>query len=153
LTIGVVVAAPFLAATLFTALAPELSKLVKSRVRLVLGSTTPAPTKQSGVPPLLSPEYIEDYIDYSIDAAQAVSALALPVVGVVFAVHQGLALPVVITLIVVGVPALLFALIRLLLVGPNEYAAKKFFFRRYTLVPAVGVVTNALATLIVFLLS
>jgi hypothetical protein len=146
------VAAPFVATSLFYALTPEMTRLVRERVvgRLPTASKL-APS--SAIPPHLSPEYIGDYLEYSIDAAQVLPTFALPIMSTVLAVTQGLTVLGTALLLVLGVPWLVWIGLRVLLADPVSYVAKKYLRRRYTFLPIAGIALNLVAAIVVIALS
>ena len=135
--------APFLAASVLYAIAPEFTKVARWRINSTISDAKPSADTTS-VPPHLSPAYIGDYVEYSIDVAQITPMLLLPLVGVVVSWHVGLN-PAIAWVVFAGTfIALVIVTILLLKQDPIKYASKKVF-GRYPLLQAVGLAVNLVA--------
>jgi hypothetical protein len=150
---GLVGAAPFILSALFYALSPEVSRLVKDRVSsLISGSQSLVDGKPAGVPSTLSPEYIRDYIEYAIDAAQSFPTFILPIFGFIFAISEGINPIAIIVLLAVGVPILIWIGIKVLLENPISYVGRKHIRGRYSYLSVAGMLINLCAGIVVGIL-
>jgi len=144
-----ITAAPFIAALLMAGLAPMFSKLVRERViSFVSWSDRALGEEVDGVvSPHRSNEYIGDYSDYAVDAAQAVATVVLPLIGIGVSVNlgvsKGLGFVVAVGLLVIA----LVAFGKVLLTDPVKYAARRW--HGFTRVPLLGVAINLVCGLIV----
>jgi hypothetical protein len=136
-------------AALFYALAPESTRLVRDHINNVFSAASNMSQAKQEIPPHLSREYIGDYLEYSIDAAQVFPTFALPAVGALFALHSGLSALGAVLLLGLGIPCLVFIGLRVLLAEPIAYVGKKYFRKRYTFLPATGMLLNVLAAVVV----
>ena len=153
--------APFLAASVLYAVSPEFTKVARWRIASTVSAVkapadatavkapadataVKAPADATAVPPLLSPGYIGDYVEYGIDVAQLVPMLLLPLVGVLVSWHLGLN-PGIAWVVFAGTFIILIIVtIRFLNKDPINYVSKKLF-GRYTLLSRTGLVVNLVA--------
>jgi len=132
--------APFLAASVLYAISPEFTKVARWRI----GSTVSPAKTAACVPPLLSPGYIGDYVEYGIDVAQIAPMLLLPLVGVLVSWHLGLN-PGIAWVVFAGTFIILIIVTILFLrKDPIGYVSRKLF-GRYTLLSATGLIVNLIA--------
>lgn len=133
------VAGPFLFALLLCAVTPELTSLAR---RTLLNRIAPTYREQgaetqSALPPVphpyLSREYIGDYLEYAGDTAQAVPLVALPIVGTLFSLQQGLNAVIAMLLLSVSVVLMMWRIARLLQVDPIRYIERKIWLKYTTL--------------------
>jgi hypothetical protein len=135
--------APFLAASVLYAVAPEFTKVARWRIGTTISDAKPS-AETTSVPPHLSPAYIGDYVEYTIDVAQITPMLLLPLVGVLVSWNLGLS-PGVAWVIFAGMFIILMIVTILFLKqDPIKYVSKKLF-GRYPLLQAVGLVANLVA--------
>jgi len=155
----IIAAAPFIATSLFYSAAPELTRILKEKIRALLQSSdamtrreeSTAPSEEDVAPPALNPRYIEDYLEYTVDAAQVLPTLALPILAMFFALSQGLGSLELSIMLAIGVPVLVLLYVRILLADPVNYAGRKYF-KRYSLLPLITMVLNGCAGVAVLIL-
>jgi hypothetical protein len=145
--------APFIFGLFLSAIAPELSRAARSRIEAVITKeSAAAATNPADIPPYLRTEYIGDYVEYAADAAQAVPFLLLPFVGAVMALRDSSRVVTTILLIIVVVPATIYALLKVINADPVRYIAQRRWWGRYTFLPLLSMAVNALAIALVILL-
>ena len=135
--------APFLAASILYAVAPELTRVARWRIDSTISGAKPS-AETTSVPPHLSPAYIGDYVEYSVDVAQITPMLLLPLVGVLVSWHLGLNPGIAWTVFAVTFIILMIVTILFLRKDPIKYASKKLF-GRYPLLQMVGIAVNLVA--------
>jgi hypothetical protein len=135
--------APFLAASVLYAIAPEFTKVARWRIDNTI-SGIKTPTETTSVPPHLSAAFIGDYVEYSIDVAQITPMLLLPLVGVLVSWHLGLD-PGIAWVVFAGMFIIVVIVTILFLKqDPIKYVSNKLF-GRYPLLQAVGLIVNLVA--------
>ncbi|GHE11413.1 hypothetical protein [Streptomyces alanosinicus] len=125
-------AIPFIAASVMYLLSPVLTRRAQASVRNWISSEKAQSNISVGTPPYyLSPEQIEDYIEFSVDAVQIVPAITLTGVGIVLALPESL------SSWVVGIIYICVALVLVLadtgmhLTRPQRYLSRKFLGLSY----------------------
>ncbi len=140
--------APFIAAFALYAISPEVTATVRARIQSTLEHarrhTTTDPSRR---PPHLSDEYVGDYIEYAIDAAQVIPTIALAVIGGMLVLQTDMGPLGVALVFIVVIPGLVGTALKVLLADPIRYVATKYVYGRYSLLPVAGMVLNALAVL------
>ncbi|WP_433472587.1 hypothetical protein ACQPZP_27365 [Spirillospora sp. CA-142024] len=145
---------PFAAAILLYLTSPYLAlqakrilvgQIAESRVR------TRSPTDPADTPYYLAEPAIEDYVEYAADFVQIASAALLPIVGAVFSLSQGvdpmfpLGFLTVVAVCSIGLVAWVASQ------DAAVYVSRKWF--GYSVVSAVGMMTNAIGLVMVAALA
>jgi hypothetical protein len=134
------VAAPFLLAALYYAISPFFAQQVRRRLADYFDKVNAeweGPT--DCIPPHLKTDAITATTDWTIDAPQMVPTLLLPLAGAVFALNDNNIVGVVLAFATVMIcVATLWIYMR----SPIEYQARRFAWRRYTSVSALGLALN-----------
>ncbi|MEU6669190.1 hypothetical protein [Streptomyces sp. NPDC046727] len=125
-------AIPFIAASVMYLLSPILTRRAQASVRNWISSEKDHSNIPVGTPPYyLSPEQIEDYIEFSVDAVQVVPAITLTGVGIVLILPDGLPSWVVGVIYICVTLALVLADTGMYLTRPQRYLSRKFFGLSY----------------------
>ena len=135
-------AAPYAFAILFYLIAPLLMGFARNSVSAALdrGRANDPGINWREVPDFLMPESIELYVEYATDAAQAVPALLLPVIGAVYGFSAGVPTPLALTFLMIAFIAAITMLSWMVGVLPADYVARKRF--GYSVLTIAGILLN-----------
>jgi hypothetical protein len=133
---------PFAVAVVFYLISPLLSAKVKGVLegQIARNSASFQATGQTAVPPPLTPEMINDYVDYVADAVQIVPTTMLPVVGAIFAISAKLNIDVAIIVLVLAIIVAVTMDALVLSRTAPDYVSRKFL--GYSIVCAAGIALN-----------
>jgi hypothetical protein len=106
-------------------------------------------SQPQNTPPTTSEQYIKDYLDYSIDAAQVIPSLVLPAVGLVVALSRGLNQIGMALLLAVGIPMVCWIVLKIFNSDPVVYVGKGYIKGRYTFLSIAGLVMNIICAAVV----
>lgn len=139
-------ATPLFLAALYYALTPFFSQQVRSGyIDYLQKVNSEWQGPKASIPPHLAPEALAANTDWLIDTPQMVPTLLLPLAAAVFALHDSDLSGVVLAFAAIVICA---AVLWIYSRSPLQYRSLRFVGNRYTLVPALGVVLNAAAAVL-----
>jgi hypothetical protein len=146
-------AVPFIAAILFYAVSPLLSRQVG---RVIVGEISQGRAHtpnlvEKYIPYYLTPSSISDYVEYSVDAFQVFPSLLLPIVGAVFGFANGvqptIALGFLIFTCIMAIAMSAWILTR----SVSDYVSRKW--HGYSIMMIVGIIINVLGIVLTFIFA
>lgn len=135
-------AAPYAFAIFLYLIAPLLMGFARLSVSAALdrGRANDPNVNWQEVPDFLMPETIGLYVEYASDAAQAIPAVLLPIVGAVYGFSSGVPAPLALTFLIIAFIAAITMLSWMIGILPAVYVSRKRF--GYSILTIAGIVLN-----------
>jgi hypothetical protein len=145
-------AAPYGVAILLYLMAPLLTNgVIRTIVAVIDKGRADLPGVDSKqIPYYLSQDLIEDYVEYTADAAQVMPVILLPIVGAIYS-FSSVPTPVSVTFLIVVALVAVGMLLWILARYPSDYVSRKW--HGYSILTMVGIVLNLIGMSLVLALS